>query len=114
MIDGPFYSSSRNRDSQHKRLFDDVYLVEANREPCIVCGHPTGDCTGDSGPPASIAGFGTIDSLIDEQTFYLEEDIYEERQITPFNKIKVLVHKKGKQIPLREAEKLGLWSPPKS
>lgn len=114
MINGPFYTSSGYREPRDRRLFGDVYLVESNREPCIVCGHPTGDCAGESGPPQNIAGFGTIDSLIDEQTFYLEEDIYEERQITPFTKIKVLIHKKGKQIPLREAEALGLWSPDKS
>ncbi len=95
-----------------RRLYDDVYLLDSNREPCIVCGHPTGDCSGESGPPINIAGFGTTESLISEQTFFLEEDIYEERQITPFTKIKVLLHKKGKQIPLREAERLGLWSRP--
>ena len=111
MLDNPFYSNS-SREPKSKRIFDDVYLLESRREPCIVCGHPTGDCAGESGPPESIAGFGTIESLIDEQTFYLERDVYEERQITPFNKIKVLIHKKGKQIPLREAERLGLWSPP--
>lgn len=112
MSDSPFYSPGYDREPRDRRLFNDVYLVESRREPCMVCGHPTGDCAGDSGPPVAIAGFGITESLIDEQTFYLEEDIYEERQITPFNKIKVLVHKKGKQIPLREAERLGLWSAP--
>lgn len=114
MINGLFYSSSGDRDPREKRLFNDVYLLESNREPCIVCGHPTGDCAGESGPPIHIAGLGTTESLIDEQTFFLEHDIYEERQITPFTKVKVLVHKKGKQIPLREAEERGLWSRPKS
>lgn len=113
MIGNPFDSFS-DRSAKQRRLYDDVYLLESNREPCIVCGHPTGDCAGDSGPPIQIAGFGTTDSLINEQTFLLEEDIYEERQITPFTKVKVLVHKKGKQIPLREAEERGLWSRPKS
>jgi hypothetical protein len=45
-----------------------------------------------------------------EQTFYLEQDIFTERQITPFTKAKVLLYKKGSQIPLLEAERLGLWS----
>ena len=113
MNNGDFYNFDYS-GSRQKRLYDDVYLLESNREPCIVCGHPTGDCSGDSGPPVNIAGLGTTDSLIDEQTFYLEEDIYEDRQITPFTKIRVLVYKKGKQIPLREAERLGLWSKPKN
>jgi hypothetical protein len=57
---------------------------------------------------------GYTEELIDSQTFLIEEDIYEERQITPFNKIKVLVHRKGKSITLREAEKLGLWKQEKN
>lgn len=26
----------------------DIVVLEADRKPCIVCGHPTGDCVGDS------------------------------------------------------------------
>ena len=81
--------------------------------PCIVCGHATGDCTGDSGPPLVIFGQGSSESIIDTQTILVEEDIYEDRQITPFTRAKVLLHKKGKQIPFREAEKLGLVERPK-
>lgn len=110
-MDHPFHSSRKDSFQNFRTPFDDTVIYEADREPCIVCGHPTGDCAGDSGPPVHIAGMGATPSLRKEQTFYLEEDIYEERQITPFNKIKVLVHKRGKQIPLDEAERLGLWSP---
>jgi hypothetical protein len=113
----PFYDAterdSRMRDSS-RRLFDDVYSLSADRQPCIICGHPTGDCTGDSAPPEVIAGMGVTEKLKEEQTFYLEEDIFVEKQITPFTKAKVLLHKKGSQIPLLEAERLGLWSPPQS
>lgn len=110
-MDHPFHSLKKEFIQSTKRPFDDTVTYEADRQPCIICGHPTGDCTGESGPPEHIAGMGTTESLKKEQTFYLEEDIYEERQITPFNKIRVLVHKRGKQIPLAEAERLGLWSP---
>ena len=101
-------------EGQSRRIYDDVYVYESNREPCIICGHETGDCTGESGPPKKIAWLGYTEELIDSQTFLIEEDIYEERQITPFNKIKVLVHRKGKSITLREAEKLGLWKQEKN
>jgi hypothetical protein len=73
-----------------------------------VCGHPTGDCAGDNSSHTRIAGFGMIESLKVVQTFLVEEDIHEERQITPSIKTKVLLHKKGKQIPYAEAERLGL------
>jgi hypothetical protein len=73
-----------------------------------VCGHPTGDCVGDNSSHTRIAGFGMIESLKVVQTFLVEEDIFEERQITPSIKTKVLLHKRGKQIPYVEAERLGL------
>jgi hypothetical protein len=91
-----------------KRTFDEDNFLGADRMPCPVCGHPTGDCTGDSGPPARIAGFGVTESLKAKQTVLVEEDIYEEFQITPFTKGKKLIHRKGKQIPFAEAERLGL------
>ena len=113
----PFYDSTEKHTRERgasRRIFDDVYLVEADREPCIICGHPTGDCTGDSEPPNKIAGFGVTQTLKEGQTFYLEQDIFTEKQITPFTKAKVLLYKKGSQIPLLEAERLGLWSLPES
>jgi hypothetical protein len=73
-----------------------------------VCGHPTGDCAGDKASHTKIAGFGVFESLKIVQTYLVEEDIHEERQITPSIKTKVLLHKKGKQIPYAEAERLGL------
>ena len=79
-----------------------------NRMPCPVCGHPTGDCTGESEPPKLIAGLGATESLKDIQNFLVEEDIFHVIQITPFTTAKVILHTKGKYIPYREAEKLGL------
>ena len=107
-MDRHFYDPEYGNSESLRRLFDDITVSGANREPCIVCGHPTGDCHGESAPLKGIAGFGITESLKQVQTFYLEQDIYEERQITPFTKIKVLVHRAGKQIPYLEAEKLGL------
>lgn len=105
----PFYDNTYDdMYGREKRLFDDVTILPADRMPCLVCGHPTGDCAGENSPQVKIAGFGITEALKASQTYYLEEDIYEERQITPFFKTKVLVHKKGKQIPYAEAEKLGL------
>ena len=112
MIDHPFYNGAGMGSDSGTKIFNDATLLGASRQPCLVCGHPTGDCAGDSGPPTSIAGLSLAESLKAEQTLYLEEDIYEERQITPFNKIRVLVHRKGKQIPIAEAQRLGIWSPP--
>jgi hypothetical protein len=106
----PFYSSPGFGEIS---IFEDgisgVKITRADRSPCPVCGHPTGDCTGDS--PAlsadSVWGYNTNSSLDDSVTFYMEEDYFEEREIAPGIITKILIHRKGKQIPLVEARKLG-------
>lgn len=85
-----------------------VKITRADRQPCPVCGHPTGDCTGESGPPKKIWGYNTNSSLDDGLTFYLEEDYLEEREVAPGIVTKILVYPKGKHIPLNEAKELGL------
>jgi hypothetical protein len=83
-------------------------LIRADRTACPVCGHPTGDCVGQSLPPKRIWGLGDIPSLEHTQTVLAPEDIWEERQITPYTKSKVLVAKAGQQIPVQKARDLGL------
>jgi len=83
-------------------------VVHADRSPCPVCGHPTGDCKGASGPPKKIWGLGDIPSLEDSQTVLVGEDIWQERQITPYTRSKVLVAKAGQHVPLKLARELGI------
>lgn len=89
-------------------VLGNIPVTMADRRPCPVCGHPTGDCSGNSIKPTHIIGYNQIESLNTKQTFLVEEDIYEERQLTQSVTTKVLLHRKGKQIPLEEAKKLGL------
>lgn len=86
-----------------------VRFVRADRQPCIVCGHPTGDCASDESRPHNIIGMGTIPSMEDSQDFLVEEDIIVERQITPFTTSKVFLARKGQKIPLAKARELGLF-----
>jgi hypothetical protein len=108
MQDHPFRDQTLFSQNNHTRIFDDTYLVSAVRGPCPVCGHPTGDCVGTTPPPRVIFGQGSSETLASTQTILVEEDIYEERQITHFHKAKVLLHKKGSYIPYSEAKRLGL------
>lgn len=85
-----------------------VPILHATREQCPVCGHPTGDCAGDSGPPNHVWGLGDVPSMKDQQTVLVEEDIFEERQISPFTTSKVLVARAGQHIPLAKASELGI------
>lgn len=75
-----------------------------------MCGHPTGDCVGETAPPKKIVGLdvGVMESLKDKQTILVEEDIYDEVQITPFTKAKVILHHKGSYVTLEEAKNLGI------
>ncbi len=68
--------------------------------PCIICGHPTGDC-------------GEEDHTItfvdeDSDSVLVKEDIVERRWVTPNHLGKVLVAAAGTRISRSEAEKLGL------
>ena len=78
-----------------------VEFLAAEPGPCIICGHPTGDCNAEDHTIA-------FKDDIDENTILIEEDIIERRWITPNHLAKVLVVPAGKRISRSEAEKLGL------
>jgi hypothetical protein len=44
----------------------------------------------------------------DIQTVLVEENIYEDRQITPFTKVRVIVHHKGSYVTVDKAKELGI------
>jgi hypothetical protein len=91
-----------------RTIYGNIELVGSDREPCIVCGHPTGDCAPQDARHVPVAGAGVFPSLNHEELFVVKEDIFEERQITPFTRSRVLAHPAGKTMPVSEAKKLGL------
>ena len=105
---GAFYESPAFGGSNNeKEEINGISYLRATRQPCPVCGHPTGDCSEGTEPPKTIWGFNTNSSLDDKQTFLVEEDYFEEREIGPGLSVKILVYAKGKQIPLKKAKELG-------
>lgn len=95
--------------SNYDYLFGDLRVLRADRQPCIVCGHPTGDCRPEDHPEQiKLFGLGLFPSLDNEQMFTVMEDVYEERQITPLHSGKVLKFKKGQKITLSTARENGL------
>lgn len=90
-------------------LLPGIRILRATRQPCIVCGHPTGDCATDHSRPTNIVGYGTIPSMEGQQDFLVEEDVIVEQQITPFTKSNVILARKGQRIPLARARELGLF-----
>jgi hypothetical protein len=97
--------------SQHLYSRDDVSrdikFLRADRQPCLVCGHPTGDCSTDTSNPTHVIGFD-VAGKDNTPLIFLEEDVWEERSITPYTKARVLVYKKGQSIGHDEAKRLGL------
>ena len=87
---------------------DNIKFSPADRQPCPVCGHPTGDCTGTSAKPEPVSGFGSDQPNPDAQQFVVEHDIIEERQLSSGTKMKILIAPAGKVISVTEAHKLGL------
>lgn len=97
-----------NGDPYQEFLYGDIRIVRADREPCPVCNHPTGDCT-DGAVPDHIVLYGTVPSMDSSQDFLVEEDVIGYRQITPFTKARVILAHKGQRIPLSKARELGLF-----
>ena len=104
-----FYNSPGFTNSHPYELRDGITVYPADRAPCPVCGHTTGDCSpvGETGPNV-IFGYNTNSSFDLDQTFVVQEDIHDEREIAPGVVMRILVHKKGKAIPLVTAKELGL------
>jgi len=87
---------------------DNIKITPADRSPCPVCGHPTGDCVGENSEPDHIVGFGPDAPNPDAQQFVVKEDVWVERQLTPTTKTRVLVAPAGKVISVTQAKNLGL------
>lgn len=89
----------------HKRI-GDIEISMADRQPCPVCGHPTGDCTSETTELPKTKLLGPMNST--EPLILVEEDFTEERNLTPYTKTRVLIHSKGSYITLSRARELGL------
>lgn len=80
--------------------------LPADRQPCPVCKHPTGDCVGDS------QYHGRIEFLpkkIDDPraTFSVPRRIYQKKFVNG-KKRKVLLYPIGARITFEEAKRIGL------
>lgn len=89
-------------------LLPGVRILRAGRQPCIVCGHPTGDCADYPEAPITIFGESVAQPARREPDVYVDRDIYGEAQITPFTKTRVLLAAKGTYVAADKARDLGL------
>ena len=78
-----------------------VTFVAPSFGPCIVCGHPTGDCNEDD---HSIL----FKDEQNENEFLVEEDVVERKWVTQNHLAKVVVAAAGTRITRQKAKDLGL------
>lgn len=90
-------------------IYGDIEVTRATREPCIVCGHPTGDCSDVGAEPNHIFGADSVmETVKQSQLVLVEETIYGTRQISPFTTAKVILAAKGTYVTLEKAKELGI------
>jgi len=100
-------------DSEPEYIGSNMRFLRADRSPCPVCGHPTGDCAGPSPSPIRILGETFYNGKVEDPVL-VTEDIYEEVAITERTRTTVLVAKAGTYISMEKALKYGLIAPPGS
>lgn len=83
--------------------------LPADRQPCPVCGHPTGDCRPDDlEVPRHVLGPDAFPSMGHEEQYIVEEDVWQDRWISPFTQTRIRVAVKGTAIPMSVARELGI------
>ena len=96
-------------DNERKEfIYGDIQILRHGQEPCIVCGHPTGDCATEHSAPDHIWGVTEVPSLEDTTMVLVEEDVIQYRQITPFTKSRVILARAGQKISVTQARELGI------
>lgn len=96
-----------------EQLFDGVELVRADRQPCPVCGHPTGDCAGELPINKNVVGLGTIPSMRKQQTVYVDDDIIETVEISTGVFTKIIRARAGSYVSVDKAVELGIIDEPR-
>lgn len=73
---------------------------------CVVCGDPNSNCRSGADPNPKIL-FEDL-APADKSMFFVEEDVTEERQITPGRITTILLARKGTYITKKRAAEIGL------
>jgi len=94
-------------------VLNDIRIIRASRTPCIICGHPTGDCSDNSAAkPRQIIGDHMFQkSTIPQNEVLVLEDLFDTVQITNRTSTRVLVARAGTYISRDKAIEFGLVSP---
>ena len=94
-------------------ILDGISILRANRQPCIICGHPTGDCVshfGETQIPTEVrVQFAPlVESRKEEEVIFVAQDVHREVALSSMTKTRVLVAKAGTYVTKSKAEELGI------
>ena len=87
-------------------VFGNIDIVKATHEPCPVCGHPTGDCAGETAPPLHV--LGETSASADQDKIRVEKDVVKEVQVTPLISTTIVVARAGSWITRKKGKELGI------
>jgi len=103
------YVFASDFEQEPEYVLPDVRVIKATRTPCLICGHPTGDCPGESIQPRHILGDEMFQvKKSDEPEILVLEDLYDTVQITPKTTTRVLIARAGSYISRSKAVEFGL------
>lgn len=95
----------------HQDGKDGSSFLAADRQPCLVCGHPTGDCvdeTQKSEIGKLVINVSNLETFKGVQKILVEQDMFEERQVSPYAKITIRIARKGSYVTVDRAKELGI------
>lgn len=105
----PFYSDPENLDYRTDYIFRDIQYVKADRKPCPICGHPTGDCINEDNPPETSERVAMANAAPSNKNMMrVPEDVIQEVRLTPTTVTKKIVARAGTYISIEKAKEIGI------
>jgi hypothetical protein len=94
-------------------ILDGISILRADRQSCIICGHPTGDCVshfGEAQIPTEVrVQFAPlVESRKEEEVIFVAKDVHKEVALSSMTKTRILVAKAGTYVTKSKAEELGI------
>ena len=98
-----FYN--RQYENASEQILPGVSLTRADRKPCPICGHPTGDCTGEVEETHIILA---DEAPPEANLVKVPKRITREVWVTPLTKAQVVVADAGSYVTVEKAKELGI------
>lgn len=94
-------------------ILDGISILRADRQSCIICGHPTGDCVshfGEAQIPTEVrVQFAPlVESRKEEEVIFVAKDVHRDVALSSMTRTRILVAKAGTYVTKSKAEELGI------